>query len=270
MSLRLVSQAARRNFSVAQRASYVAQRALRTPCLPALAAACSQRRALSFTANRWNQQSENVRDILKSEIKVESEAAAETSAQSFQEFLDKFNFSIVPSQGKNLAEITKKTENETVHVFFDVAQVANLPYDNALAETAAQEGENANEDDYDSLSDNFANVNVIVVKNADQSSISLELLMNLQEGSFYVDSVTPFKTAQEALDQSADAEVKRELVYHGPPFSNLDEELQESLEVYLESRGVTEELASFIGAYSEFKENQEYVQWLGNMKQFFN
>lgn len=228
-------------------------------------------RTFVTSAARWNQQSNHVRDILKSEIKVESEVAADSSIQSFQEFLDKFEFSIVESPGKNLAEITRKTENgEIVHVFFDVAQVANLPYDSALAESAAQDGEAANEEDYDSLSDNFANVNVVVVKDADQSSVSLELLMNLQEGSFYVDSVTPFKTAQQALDQSAEAEVKRELVYHGPPFSNLDEELQESLEVYLESRGVTEELASFIGAYSEFKENQEYIKWLNDMKQFFS
>lgn len=270
MSLRLVSQAARRNVSVVQRVSFAAQHILRTPCLPALAHAYSQRRTFISTPSRWNQQTDNVREVLKSEIKVESEVAADTAVQSFQEFLDKFGFSIVETSGKNLAEITKKSEGETVHVFFDVAQVANLPYDNALAESAAQEAENANDEDYDSLSDNFANVNVVVVKDGDQSSISLELLMNLQEGSFYVDSVTPFKTAQEALDQSADAEVKRELVYHGPPFSNLDEELQESLEVYLESRGVTEELASFIGAYSEFKENQEYIQWLNNMKQFFS
>ncbi|QLL32345.1 hypothetical protein HG536_0C05140 [Torulaspora globosa] len=272
MSFRLASQVVRRNLPVAQGISFAAKRVLRAPVLGKVTVAQIQTgRSFATSTSKWNQQSDNVRDVLKSEIKVESEVAADNSLQSFQEFLDKFEFTIVESPGKNLAEITKKTENgETVHVFFDVAQVANLPYDSALAESAAQDGEAVNEEDYDSLSDNFANVNVVVVKDADQSAVSLELLMNLQEGSFYVDSVTPFKTAQEALDQSAEAEVKRELVYHGPPFSNLDEELQESLEVYLESRGVTEELASFIGAYSEFKENQEYIKWLNDMKKFFS
>lgn len=94
--------------------------------------------------------------------------------------------------------------------------------------------------------------------------------MNLQEGSFYVDSATPYPSVDAALNQSAEAEISRELVYHGPPFSNLDEELQESLEAYLESRGVNEELASFISAYSEFKENTEYISWLEKMKKFFH
>lgn len=271
MSLRIISRASFRNLAIAQQLSFAAKQSARTSYLQRVATTSHQTRNFISSSIKWNQQSENVRDILKSEIKIESDVGSENSTASFQEFFDKHGFSVVETPGKNFAEIVKKTDNgETVHVFFDVAQVANLPYDNALAENATQEGENVNEDDYDSLSDNFANVNVVVVKNADQSAVSLELLMNLQEGSFYVDSVTPFESAEAALNDSAEAEVKRELVYHGPPFSNLDEELQESLEAYLESRGMTEELASFIGAYSEYKENQEYVQWLNKMKQFFS
>lgn len=231
-------------------------------------------RTFTTSSIKFNQQRQTVSEILKSELKLETEAAAdpaeiETPAL-FKDFLDKYGFEIEATPGKNDAHIFKKTEDgETVSVFFDVAQVANLPYDDAMAEDIANE-KNIEEEDFDSIADNFANVNVVVSKDADGTSVAFDLLMNLQEGSFYVDSVTPFASKDAALNESAEAELSRELAYHGPPFSNLDEELQETIEIYLSSRGINEELSSFISAYSEFKENNEYIQWLENMKKFFD
>ena len=231
-------------------------------------------RTFATSTIRFNQQRQAVSEILKSELKLETESVAdpaeiETPAL-FKDFLDKYGFEIEATPGKNDAHIFKKTEaGETVSVFFDVAQVANLPYDDAMAEDVANE-KNIEEEDFDSIADNFANVNVVVSKDVDGSSVAFDLLMNLQEGSFYVDSVTPFASKDAALNESAEAELSRELSYHGPPFSNLDEELQETIEIYLSSRGINEELSSFISAYSEFKENNEYIQWLENMKKFFD
>ena len=226
------------------------------------------KRTFTSSTIAFDQERQSVSDILKSELKLETDSfspskTGETPAL-FKDFLDKYGFSIVASPGKNEAQITKKTKSgETVSIFFDVAQVANLPFNEDLSE-AAEDNEGL-----DDLADNFANVNVVVSKDSDGSSVSFELLMNMQEGTFFVDSVTPFASKDAALSESADAQLHRELVYHGPPFSNLDEELQESIEVYLESRGVTEELASFISTYSEYKENNEYIQWLENMNKFF-
>lgn len=256
MSFRLIARNALR---LASRRSFVAPSVARSTF--------SIARNFGSAPALFNKQTDRIVGVLDSEIKLELDEEFQGVPESLQNFLDKFGFTPVETIGKNLAEVVKKAGNgETVHVFFDVAQVANLPYESAALENEAP-AEDA--EDYDGLSDNFANVNVVVVKDVEQSAVSFELLMNLQEGSFYVDSVTPYASANAALEESADAEVSRELVYHGPPFSNLDEELQESLETYLESRGITEELASFIGAYSEFKENKEYIQWLNNMKKFF-
>lgn len=233
----------------------------------------NSKRCFTPAAIMRNQETQRVGDILQSELKIEKETLPEsTSLDSFNDFLNKYKFSLVETPGKNEAEIVRRTESgETVHVFFDVAQIANLPYNNAMDENTEQNEDGINEDDFDALSDNFANVNVVISKeSASEPAVSFELLMNLQEGSFYVDSATPYPSVDAALNQSAEAEITRELVYHGPPFSNLDEELQESLEVYLESRGVNEELASFISAYSEFKENNEYISWLEKMKKFFH
>ncbi|CCD22399.1 Mam33p NDAI_0A02410 [Naumovozyma dairenensis CBS 421] len=244
--------------------------------LKRVAATSPSMRSFVSTKLIFNQQKQNVLESIKSELKIEKEGLSDLSESPFKKFLEDSGFNVVETPGKNEAQIVKKSEDgETVHVNFDVAQVANLPYDSALAENLKDEVNEVNEEptdpeeeDFDSLGDNFANVNVVITK-SDDSALSFELLLNLQEGSFYVDSVTPFKSSKQALDESAEAEISRELVYHGPPFSNLDEELQESLESYLESRGITEELAAFIGSYSEFKENNEYVSWLENMDTFF-
>lgn len=259
MSLRLISRVA----------SHVAARA---SCVPAAQKVIAQpffvqgSRQFSHSLGLFNQQKSKVSEVLQSEIELETSQQVVELTEDLSTFLSKYGYKEVVNAGKNMAQIQKDTDEETVNVFFDVAQVANLPVEPA----ALEQGEEQMDEDYDTMSDNFANVNVVVVKKADQSALSFELLMNMQEGSFYVDSVTPHASAEAALDESAEAEVSRELVYHGPPFSNLDESLQETLEVYLESRGVTADLASFISGYSEFKENNEYIQWLNKLNKFFN
>ncbi|CCH60276.1 hypothetical protein TBLA_0C04800 [Henningerozyma blattae CBS 6284] len=247
----------------------------------------NQSRCFSYSAINFNHTSQKVGQILNSEIKVETELSDEQNNienDSFNDYLNKFNFKVIESPKKNLAQIERSfdNDNETIKIFFDVAQVANLPYDAQMMEnnnpntespSAMESNENNSEplnDDFDSMADNFANVKVVVLKNKLDSAVSFELLMNLDEGSFFIDSVTPFDSIDDALNESAEVELKRELTYQGPPFSNLDSDLQDALEIYLENRGINEELATFIGSYSEFKENNEYISWLKQMEQFFN
>lgn len=225
------------------------------------------------TTNKWyDEHSKSVSDLLKSELELEKNVnEAEPVPRDFESFLEKSGFRIVETPGKSDARIIKtNADGETVHVIFDVAQIANLPYDSALAETNAQSTEEgATEEEYDSLEESFANVSVVVVKDTENTAVTFELLMNMQDSSFFVDSVTPYDDAQLALSDAADAQVTKDLSYHGPPFSNLDESLQDSLESYLENRGINEDLSSFISNYSEFKENNEYINWLNKMGNFF-
>ncbi|KAK5780173.1 hypothetical protein RI543_002717 [Arxiozyma heterogenica] len=228
-------------------------------------------RTFFTTQYRDNQQRQAVNDILNSEYKIEKDlASTEQSPDMFRPYLEKSNFSIVETPGKNEAKLVKKTDSgETVHVFFDVAQVVNLPFDDLVTEENIAAAEDNNDETFDSLDDNFANVTVVVSHEGNGSAVSFDLLMNLQDRSFYIDSVTPFKSAADILHDTAESQFNNDLKYRGPPFSNLDEGLQESLELYLESRGVNEELSEFICTYSEFKENNEYISWLEDMKGFF-
>ncbi len=53
-------------------------------------------------------------------------------------------------------------------------------------------------------------------------------------------------------------------LYSGPPFENLDTDLQLMFENYLEERGVNAELANVLPYFVEWKEQREYVDWLSS------
>ena len=59
-----------------------------------------------------------------------------------------------------------------------------------------------------------------------------------------------------------------ENLYTGPPFGQLDEEVQGMLEQYLDARGINTALALFIPDYIDVKEQKEYLSWLGRVKKF--
>ena len=61
---------------------------------------------------------------------------------------------------------------------------------------------------------------------------------------------------------------KREDKYGGPIFEELDDELKDSVEHYLEERGINGELVEFVGDYAHAKELKEYANWLEKVQSF--
>lgn len=59
-----------------------------------------------------------------------------------------------------------------------------------------------------------------------------------------------------------------EKYYAGPPFAQLDEELQNFFVNYLEERGIDANIALFIPDYIDVKEQREYLAWLSRVKKF--
>ena len=57
-------------------------------------------------------------------------------------------------------------------------------------------------------------------------------------------------------------------IYHGPFFDKLSDDLKESMLSYLADRGIDEDMAFFIMAYSENKEQREYMNWLKKLMVF--
>ena len=110
-----------------------------------------------------------------------------------------------------------------------------------------------------------ARVNVIIEKPG-KGAMAVETIA--QEGQIIIDNVYYYKDAKLAHAKTADLAHNRQELYVGPPFGNLDEDLQVVLERYLDERGVNTALALFVPDYIDMKEQKEYLAWLENMKGF--
>ena len=93
---------------------------------------------------------------------------------------------------------------------------------------------------------------------------AMQIVTSAQDGVIVVDHVEYYPKAELAEAGSAESEFARNNVYAGPPFQNLDPELQGMLERYLDERGINEQLANFVPDYIDHKEQREYVRWLGS------
>ena len=92
--------------------------------------------------------------------------------------------------------------------------------------------------------------------------------MVAQDGLIVIENVYYFADAEHADANTADQDWTRRGLYTGPPFGNLDQDLQVMLERYLDERGVNTALALWIPEYIDFKEQKEYLTWLAS--KFFN
>tara|TARA_R110002060_G_scaffold53509_1_gene64142 strand:+ start:231 stop:662 length:432 start_codon:yes stop_codon:yes gene_type:complete len=106
----------------------------------------------------------------------------------------------------------------------------------------------------------------IVVEKANKGALAVEAVV--QDGMVVIDNVYYYTDAAHAHAKSADKVHERQDLYVGPPFGNLDEDLQVLLERYLDERGVNTALAIFVPDYIDMKEQKEYVRWLENVKGF--
>jgi complement component 1 Q subcomponent-binding protein len=107
-----------------------------------------------------------------------------------------------------------------------------------------------------------ARVNVKVTRDGQNGAMLIEAVA--QDGEMIIDNVYFFADATHADPETSQQDWKRRAVYAGPPFGNLDEDLQILLERYLEERGVNVKLAQFVPDYIDYKEQKEYLRWLSS------
>ncbi|MCJ1261842.1 hypothetical protein MMC22_001710 [Lobaria immixta] len=96
----------------------------------------------------------------------------------------------------------------------------------------------------------------------------LQLETTVQDGDVMIEHISYFSKPELADAQTAELDWSKRNLYTGPPFGNLDQDLQLLLERYLDERGVNTELALWIPEYIDFKEQREYLNWLSNVKSF--
>ncbi|KAL9602963.1 MAG: hypothetical protein Q9219_001488 [cf. Caloplaca sp. 3 TL-2023] len=96
----------------------------------------------------------------------------------------------------------------------------------------------------------------------------LQLEVVAQDGEIVIENVYYYKNPDHADSKTAEMDWSRRNLYPGPPFANLDEDLQVLLERYLDERGVNTALALWVPEYIDWKEQKEYLNWLSNVKSF--
>ena len=101
-----------------------------------------------------------------------------------------------------------------------------------------------------------------MIEKAGKGTLQIEATAN--DGEVMIENVYYHADAELADAQTAELDWKRRNLYEGPPFANLDEDLQVLLERYLDERGVNTALAVWVPEYIDFKEQREYLGWLSS------
>jgi len=122
------------------------------------------------------------------------------------------------------------------------------------------------DDEFDQADQGFPARVSVHIERAGKGALAIEA--TAQDGDFVIEDLYYFPKADLADPKTAEKDWERRALYTGPPFNNLDEDLQILLEKYLEERGINTRLALFIPDYIDHKEQKEYVRWLNNVKSF--
>lgn len=93
---------------------------------------------------------------------------------------------------------------------------------------------------------------------------AMQVETTVQDGEIVIEHVNYYSTAELADSKTIEQDWSKRHLYTGPPFGNLDEDLQVLLERYLEERGINTALALWIPEYIDFKEQREYLNWLSS------
>ncbi|CAK9442237.1 uncharacterized protein LODBEIA_P59800 [Lodderomyces beijingensis] len=266
---RVLSSALRAN--VSKRLALQASKQPRTTILSTAAKtfATSAIRSLNQSSIRFNHTTPEAAldQVLKAESKL-IETAPNELESTYQDFLSSNGFKLISKPGAANVELVK-TDADTgnvIHVYFDIDEVTDIPTEDLEGlENGDLEGE------IDSLDSMLCNIKVLVENGKNNSGLFLSLFLQNTESSFMIDYVNVHNDVQKFLKTIQEQnEFVDKFNYQGPKFSDLDESLQTEFENYLVAKGIDSDLADFIVAYSDVKEEDEYRNWIKDVSKFLN
>ncbi|KAJ8063594.1 hypothetical protein OCU04_007463 [Sclerotinia nivalis] len=217
---------------------------------------------------------------LASEIQMEEDMKAqEEIPTSVKDYMENGPFEIIDTPGQEEVVLTRSFGDEKIRVTFSIADLnaydpeADDFQDRGLLDEEdldPSKSEDLDEtEDASSTSDETqgfpARVNIIVEKK-NKGALAIETVA--EDGMIVVDNVYYYSDASHAYAKTTEAAHQRQDLYVGPPYGNLDEDLQVLLERYLDERGINQALAIFVPDYIDMKEQKEYLRWLKNVKGF--
>ncbi|KAG6182527.1 hypothetical protein E4U24_005343 [Claviceps purpurea] len=207
---------------------------------------------------------------LESEIQVEQETKSEQQPASIKDFLANSPFELVDTPGEETVKLVREFGKEKITVSFSISELNNFDPYSEDAELEAEEMEEGRaEEDVEGEEDGAANINLnVVIEKPGSKSGALVIDASAQDGAISISNMYYYDDAKTAHIDTPESAHKRADVYAGPAFGSLDVDLQILMERFLEERGVTEAMAAFVPDYVEVKEQEEYVKWLNNVKDF--
>jgi len=217
-------------------------------------------RAFSATPGRFGSGTTDIAlsQKLQEELKFEQESLpqADATPDFLKAFLEQGVWSIHDVRGNDEVILTRKFGDDNIRVMFSIADV--------LTDEDFDPEEESEEEQ--STFTHPIRTSLSITKSTGPGALNVDL--SCQDGQFIVENISFYDDAVVGTELTPDADWKRRGLYIGPTFDTLDVSLQGEFEKFLQERGINETVAAFIPEYCEYKEQQEYVKWLGKVKTF--
>ncbi|KAI9840907.1 MAG: hypothetical protein M1837_001234 [Sclerophora amabilis] len=188
-----------------------------------------------------------------------------------EEFDDRAQYDEEDYDGNSVPTDTQSGGAQSKHTVnagrTEAGNVAVAPEDSvAPSDRSSAANETGEGEDGEEAEPSFpARLSVTITKPGLQGALHIETMA--QDGTVVIDNVY-YHADSSTVPTAGSDDAKDTGAYLGPPFGNLDDDLQVLLERYLDERGVNTALALFVPDYIDYKEQKEYLNWLSNVKSF--
>ncbi|KAF9183068.1 Mitochondrial acidic protein mam33 [Haplosporangium sp. Z 767] len=275
----LRTAAARAMPALAMRAAMV-PKTLASPAMVARAGSVSAMRSFSNTPFAWSKTDKELITVLENEIKHEKEQGDEVP-EYITDYLKTSPFQITDKPGSDEVTLTRKFGAEDIKVVFSVSDINSAEDEDELDleddleddnqqqpnQSLSASGDDEKEEEGDDLESlTFPVRCLITISKPNAGSIAIDTIA--QDGAFVVESISNIKDSAIATASTAEADWEKRGLYSGPPFAELDEDLQIAFEKFLEERQIDGDLANFVPNYVFHKDQIEYTRWLQDLKGF--
>ncbi|BGO91157.1 hypothetical protein NBRC10512_005749 [Rhodotorula toruloides] len=236
--------------------------------LARVAGAVQSPRAFSTSLARFSNESLSAK--LAEEIKFEKDS---NDPYTEPEFLTNFKeegvWKVEDADGADEIALTRTFGGENIRIIFSISDLdadADIPAEAYDEETGADAGSGGLGDEAAGTAPGLPIETSITITKQAGGAVTIDAVA--QDGMFTINNISFYPDADLALGMSSEDDWKRQGLYMGPAFDNLDEAVQTEFEEYLEERGINSSLALLIPDLAEWKEQKEYVRWLEGIKGF--
>ncbi|KAI5453904.1 Mitochondrial acidic protein mam33 [Naganishia albida] len=266
MSARIAKQA----FTIARavaRPTIVSARAI-APRWTAASASASGVKSFSSSSIRFGggQTDAALSAKLAEELAYEQDSATAMAGREpewLEEFTSNGVWKVSDKVGADEVTLERQFGNEKLKLTFSISDLDNPPDTSDLAvEDSPESTDTPDEPTFP------VRASLNITKSGHPGALVMDLLV--EDESFIIDNASFYPDRTLAEDLTAEGDWRRRGTYVGPRFDHLDEEVQSQFEQFLEEREVNANLAMFIPLYCEYKEQKEYVLWLGNVRKFID